>query len=229
MNKYAERLAEISLEMGAIKLNPSEPFLWASGYRMPIYNDNRMLLSSPEARQIVAQGFAHILEQERIDFDVLAGTSTAGIPHATSLADRLNKPLTYVRSKAKDHGMGNQIEGLGAGGDYGSQRVVLIEDLISTGGSSIKAVEAVRAAKGDLRWCLAIFSYGLSKSRERFSALDPVCKHRTILDYDTLIQVARAKNAIDPEEERLLLAWRDDPFGWGEKQGFPPQKQEFAA
>lgn len=229
MKTYGERLAEISLRMGAIKLQPSDPFLWASGYRMPIYNDNRMLLASAEARQIVAEGFVHILEQEQVDFDMIAGTSTAGIPHATSLADLLGKPLTYVRSKAKDHGLGKQIEGLGPDQDYRHKKVVLIEDLISTGGSSIKAVEAVRQANGDLQWCLAIFSYGLDKSRERFGALQPECGVRTILDYSTLIKVARNIGSISAEEEQLLYAWRDDPFAWGERHGFPPQREEHAA
>ncbi|MFW5712701.1 MAG: orotate phosphoribosyltransferase, partial [Spirochaetota bacterium] len=204
-------------------------FLWASGYRMPIYNDNRMLLSSSEARRAVAEGFLDLIQSEAIDFDVIAGTSTAGIPHSTTLADMLNTPLTYVRTKAKDHGLGNQIEGLGAEQNYGNRKVLLIEDLISTGGSSIKAVEAVRQAHGDITWCLAIFSYGLEKAGSRFAELDPPCNTKTILDYDTLIQVARSINAIDPEEERALLAWRDDPFGWGEKHGFPPKREVVAA
>ena len=171
---YGERLAEISLEMGAIKLQPNDPFLWASGYRMPIYNDNRMLLSSSEARRLVAEGFLDILQQEEIDFEVIAGTSTAGIPHSTTLADMLGTPLTYVRTKAKDHGMGNQIEGLGGDRSYHNRKVVLIEDLISTGGSSIKAVQAVREAEGDITWCLAIFSYGLEKARTQFAEMVPL-------------------------------------------------------
>jgi orotate phosphoribosyltransferase len=226
---YGERLAEISLEIGAIQLQPSDPFLWASGYRMPIYNDNRMLLSSPEARRLVAEGFLDILRQEEIPFDVIAGTSTAGIPHATTLADLLQKPLTYVRTKAKDHGMGKQIEGLGGDRSYHNRKVVLIEDLISTGGSSIKAVQAVRDAEGDITWCLAIFSYGLDKARQQFEEMVPECDTRTILDYNTLIKVARRVGFITPDEERLLLAWRDDPFGWGEKNGFPPKGEVFAA
>jgi orotate phosphoribosyltransferase len=226
---YGEKLAEISLNMGAIKLSPGDPFQWASGYRMPIYNDNRMLLSSAEARRTVAEGFLDIITAEGIDFEVAAGTSTAGIPHATTLADMLDKPLTYVRTKAKDHGLGNQIEGLGQNQDYGSRKVLLIEDLISTGGSSIKAVQAIRGAAGNLGWCLAIFSYGLEKARQQFGSLEPECRARTILDYDTLIKVARRMGAIDPDEERLLLAWRDDPFGWGEKNGFPPKREEYAA
>ena len=227
--QYGEKLAELSLKMGAIRLQPNDPFLWASGYRMPIYNDNRMLLSSSEARKTVAEGFLELIRSEAIDFDVIAGTSTAGIPHSTTLADMLNTPLTYVRTKAKDHGLGNQIEGLGAEQNYHNQKVILIEDLISTGGSSIKAVEAVRQAHGDINWCLAIFSYGLEKARHRFAELEPHCNTKTILDYDTLIQVARSINSIDPEEERALLAWRDDPFGWGEKHGFPPKREVVAA
>jgi orotate phosphoribosyltransferase len=227
--QYGEKLAELSLKMGAIRLQPNAPFLWASGYRMPIYNDNRMLLSSSEARRAVAEGFLDIIAGESLDFDVIAGTSTAGIPHSTTLADMLDTPLTYVRTKAKDHGLGNQIEGLGAEQNYHNRKVLLIEDLISTGGSSIKAVEAVRQAHGNLSWCLAIFSYGLEKARTRFEELDPHCYTKTILDYETLIKVARRIGAIDPKDERALLEWRDDPFGWGEKHGFPPKREVCAA
>lgn len=226
---YGERLAELSLKMGAIKMSPNQPFLWTSGYRMPIYNDNRMLLASPEARHTVAEGFVELIQRYQIEAEVIAGTATAGIPHSTSLADKIDAPLTYVRAKAKEHGLGNQIEGLGAEQNYGQRKVVLIEDLISSGGSSIKAVEAIRQAEGNLSWCLAIFSYGLEKSRKRFAELDPLCNTATILDYDTLIKVARSSGAITPSEERELLEWRDDPFGWGEKRGFPPKNEVHAA
>ena len=226
---HGEKLAEISLQMGAIKLRPDDPFCWASGYRMPIYNDNRMLLSSAEARHLIAEGFLHIIMQKEIDGDVIAGTSTAGIPHATTLADLLETPLTYVRSSAKDHGLGNRIEGLGPEQDYKGRRVLLIEDLISTGGSSIKAIEAIRKAGGRIEWCLAIFSYGLEKSRSQFEELRPECRVGTILNYETLIKVARRTGAIGPEAERLLLAWREDPFGWGKKNGFPPHREGSAA
>jgi len=178
---------------------------------------------------LVAEGFLDILQQEEIDFEVIAGTSTAGIPHSTTLADMLGTPLTYLRTKAKDQGMGNQIEGLGGDRSYHNRKVVLIEDLISTGGSSIKAVQAVREAEGDITWCLAIFSYGLEKARTQFAEMVPECNTRTILDYNTLIKVARRQGAINPDEERLLLSWRDDPFGWGKKHGFPPKREVFAA
>ena len=123
-------LSKMALESGAIRLNPEEPFTWASGYKMPIYNDNRLLLGKAEYRAFISQLFARLLEDLTQNIDVIAGTATAGIPHATTLADRLNKPLIYVRASAKSHGMGNQIEGPLTSG----KNVILVEDLISTGG-----------------------------------------------------------------------------------------------
>ncbi|MFA5571390.1 MAG: phosphoribosyltransferase family protein, partial [Sphaerochaetaceae bacterium] len=137
----AQNLALQSLEMGSIKLSPKKPFLWTSGYYMPIYNDNRRLLHHPLTRHTIAQGFISIIRRLDIQIDNIAGTATAGIPHATTLADLLAKPLSYVRSSSKGHGLQNTIEGLDASKSYHNKNVLLIEDLISTGGSSIHAVE----------------------------------------------------------------------------------------
>ena len=139
---YSKKLAHIALEIGAIKLNPQNPFTWASGYRMPVYNDNRLLLGNAEHRLLIAEGFQDILRRENIHADAVVGTATAGIPHATTLANLLRTPLVYVRSSPKGHGMENLIEGVLTK----SQNVVVVEDLISTGDSSLKAVEAVRKA-----------------------------------------------------------------------------------
>jgi len=221
---YGPKLAEAALKLGAIKLRPENPFTWASGYRMPIYNDNRLFLAVPAYRALIRDAFAEMTEAlGLLDIDNIAGTSTAGIPHATSLADKLIKPTSYVRGAAKDHGMGNQIEGLGGDGTYQGQRVLLIEDLISTGSSSIKAVEAIRAAKGECNTCLAIFTYGLQKASDAFAALNPACALYTILDYDTMIATALSIGYVDSKNAESLRSWRKDPFGWGEKNGFPKE------
>jgi orotate phosphoribosyltransferase len=153
-------MARLGLEIGAIKLRPDDPFQWASGYRMPVYNDNRMFLFHPEARRTIARGFSNLMDERGIAAEVVAGTATAGIPHGALLADLLSLPYIYIRDKPKAHGLQNRIEGLDAESDLGGRTVVVIEDLISTGGSSARAVQAVREAAGVADWCLSIFSYG---------------------------------------------------------------------
>lgn len=220
---FARELAQRSLEIGSIRLSPEQPFQWASGYYMPIYNDNRMLLARAADRELVAMALESLLEEEEA-FDVVAGTATAGIPHATSLADRLKLPMVYVRSSAKGHGRGNQIEGVADARELSDRRLVLVEDLISTGGSSIRALEALRATGADLSLCLAIFTYGLDKASSAFAALEPECRCRPILDYSRMIAEARRLGAIDESAVKSLEAWREDPFGWGEANGFPPKQ-----
>lgn len=224
MKNYGTKLAEIALEIGAIRLSPEKPFRWVSGYRMPVYNDNRQLLARSDARALIAEAFAALLEE--IDFvpENIAGTATAGIPHATTLADRLALPLSYVRSSGKDHGLGNQIEGLGAQGTYENARVVLIEDLISTGGSSISAVHAIREKNGICPWCLAIFTYGFDAATDAFKQLNHSCEYRTILDYQVMVETALKTGYIDEEGAELLKSWREDPFGWGAARGFPREQ-----
>ena len=221
--EYGPKLAKAALDLGAIKLRPEAPFTWASGYRMPIYNDNRQFLAVPGYRALIRDAFAGMVEALGLqDVDNIAGTATAGIPHAVTLADKLGKPMSYVRSSAKDHGMGKQIEGLTSGG-YEGKKVLLIEDLISTGSSSIKALEAIRAAQGDCGVCLAIFTYGLDKAAEAFAALDPVCSVYTILDYDTMVRTALAEGYIGDADAESLRQWREAPFVWGEAHGFPKE------
>jgi len=224
-NHYGPLLAEKALSRGAIRLSPQAPFTWASGYRMPIYNDNRQLLADPEARSLIAEAFAAMAKELGFDADNIAGTATAGIPHATTLADRLSKPLSYVRSSGKDHGLGHQIEGLGPSGSYENAKVLLIEDLISTGGSSIKAVQAIVEAGGVCPYTLAIFTYGFQAAADAFASLQPACSFHTILDYDLMVQTALAKGYVDQKGSQLLSEWRTDPFGWGEKHGFAPEKR----
>ncbi len=156
---YGKEIATKALKMEAIKLSPKDPFRWASGYRMPIYNDNRRLLADSEARKIIAKGFKELIEAINLSFSVIAGTSTAGIPHATTLSDVLNLPLIYVRSSGKEHGMKNKIEGIGPSLSLEGKNVLLIEDLVSTGGSSIAAVQALREEGANVPYCLSIFTY----------------------------------------------------------------------
>lgn len=222
---YGEKVAEAGLELGAIKLSIENPFTWASGYRMPIYNDNRLFLSRPEYRALLSEAFsemADIVGLEKIDN--IAGTSTAGIPHATTLADRVKKPLSYVRASNKDHGLKNKIEGIGKDG-YKGKYVLLIEDLISTGGSSIAAVEAIREAGGKIDECFAIFSYGFDRAEEAFSSLSPVCHYHPILTFPTLLDVATKKLYINESDRESLIEWMSDPFSWGEKRGFKKEER----
>jgi orotate phosphoribosyltransferase len=215
MNLYSVRIAEIALQLRAIKLNPTEPFTWASGYRMPIYNDNRLLLCSSEYRKLIAAGFADIIKNKNISLDVIAGTATAGIPHATTLADLLRLPLVYVRSSAKGHGLKNQVEGVLKEG----QKTLVIEDLVSTGGSSVAAVESLRSAGGIVENCFSIFSYGLVQAKEMFEKAN--CKLDTLFEFPVLLEVATKNNYINEEQKGLLIEWQKDPFGWGDKNGFP--------
>ncbi len=218
--EFGPKVANVAFELGAIRLNVNDPFRWVSGYRMPIYNDNRRLLASSKARALVAEGFEAILKALDYDPDSIAGTATAGIPHATTLADRLGKPLSYVRSSSKGHGLGNQIEGLAKGGTYENSHVLLIEDLISTGLSSTHAVETIVAAQGQCPHTLAIFTYGFTAAEEAFAALKPQALFHTILTYEVMLGSALKEGYISPLEATSLEAWSSDPFGWGIERGF---------
>lgn len=219
MKNYGKEIARAGLEIKAIKLRPDEPFQWASGFMMPIYNDNRLFLGFPEHRDLIKQGLIQLTSD--VDYAVVAGTSTAGIPHATLLADEIQKPMIYIRDKPKEHGLKNQIEGIDAESDLGKQQVVVIEDLISTGGSSARAVQAVRDANGECNHCISIFDYGLDKAVSAFAELKPKCEVRSLLTYDVLLEAAKEANYLDDKQIKLLEEWRKDPFGWGEKNGFP--------
>ncbi len=211
---FAQQLAKISLEIGAIKINSKNPFTWASGYRMPLYNDNRMLLGHADHRTLIAEGMKAVIEKEGVRVDTVAGVATAGIPHATSLANLIKLPLIYVRSSPKEHGMKNQVEGILKPG----QAVVLVEDLISTGGSAVKAVEAIREAGGVVEHCLGIFSYGFPEAKERFEKSQ--CRLHTLLNLDSLLQFAMKEGYIAPEEKQVVDTWMQNPFEWGKLQGF---------
>ena len=213
-NNVAETLARISLEIGAIKFSPDQPFTWASGYKMPIYNDNRLLLGNAGHRALITQGFQDLLKNCATKVEVIAGTATAGIPHATTLADRLQLPLIYVRSAAKTHGMGNRIEGP----LRRNQQVLVIEDLVSTGGSAANAVTAIREAGGIVNHCFSIFSYGLTEAADKFKSIS--CGIHSILDFSELLKVALSTQNLSTNEIETLRSWQKAPFKWAENNGF---------
>lgn len=324
MIDYSREIAGASLNIGAIKLRPEKPFKWASGFFMPIYNDNRMLLGNYGHRTLVAEGFKHIIEKEKIPYDFIAGTSTAGIAPATSVANLLGAPLAiiedgkvhlfsqelikelthqfdggkrtrdgkvydviastcpfaiipgvslanekklpfiYVRQKKKEHGLQQQIEGILCQGqnvymiDYylddfyfdnvksaieekggkfadgmiikratsfpshiDGKKGIVIEDLVSTGGSSVGEVKAYREKGAEVTHCLSIFSYGLDKALKLFE--EENCRLISQLEYPLLLEVAEEMNYIDKNKIMLLKEWRADPFKWGERHGFPPE------
>lgn len=203
----AGNIAENLLQIKAIKLSPQSPFTWASGIQSPIYCDNRISLSYPGVRSLVKEGF---IEKSKSfgDFDVVAGVATAGIPHGALLADALGLPFIYVRSKPKTHGRQNLIEGeLPA-----NAKVLVVEDLISTGGSCIQAVDALRAEGAEVIGVIAIFTYGLSKADENFSKAN--CKFATLSDYDTLLDKATEIGYLEKDALETLKKWRNDPEHW---------------
>lgn len=213
-----DQLADIALKIGAIRINTDKPFTWASGYRMPIYNDNRLFLGNTDHRLLIAKGIQSILLKNKIRADVVAGTATAGIPHATTLANLIQTPLIYVRSKAKEHGMQNQVEGALKKG----QQVIVIEDLVSTGGSALKAVEAIRQLGGSVEHCFCIFSYGFPKAHDLFEKSR--CKLHSLLTFENLINYGAKTGEFTEPQTSLLRSWYKDPFEWGEKHGFPRKK-----
>ncbi len=219
MTNYGIELAKIALQIKAIKLSPKQPFQWASGFWMPIYNDNRLLLSSAAYRSLVAEGFEQVIREKRICCDSIAGTSTAGISPGTTLADRLQVPFLYVRDKPKDHGLRNQIEGIDSSATLEGRSVPLVEDLVSTGGSSVRAVHALRNARAIVDHVLCIFDYGLEEAQQLFA--EAQCRVHALLTYDVLLDVAKSKEYITGEEVGMLHDWRSSPFVWGEKNGFP--------
>ncbi|MEK5443192.1 MULTISPECIES: orotate phosphoribosyltransferase [unclassified Fredinandcohnia] len=205
MNK---EIAAHLLEIGAVFLQPNEPFTWSSGLKSPIYCDNRMTLSFPQVRREIAKGLSELIKIHYPEVEVIAGTATAGIPHAAWVSDVLNIPMCYVRSKAKAHGKGNQIEGKVVKG----QKVVVIEDLISTGGSAITAAEALREAGCEVLGIVAIFSYQLPAATASLEAAN-ISAH-TLTDYPTLINVALDKNVVSENDIESLKSWRENPVDW---------------
>ena len=198
-------IAEDLLKIKAVFLRPNEPFTWASGIKSPIYCDNRLTLSDTQVRNDVENGLAALIREHYPEAEVLMGTSTAGIAHAAITATILDLPMGYVRSGAKDHGRGNQIEGKLLPG----QKVVVVEDLISTGGSCIEVVNVLREAGADVLGIVSIFTYGMKKGLERLAAAE--VKNVSLCDLDTLVEVAADKAYIAPEDKERLIKFRNNP------------------
>lgn len=203
--EIGERAAEALLSIRAVFLRPEDPFTWASGIRSPIYCDNRLVLSFPSVRTLIEEGIAETAKREYPEAEALFGTATAGIAHAAIAAQFLGLPMGYVRGKAKDHGRKNRIEGRLSKGE----KVVVIEDLISTGGSVLDCVEALREEGAEVLGIVSIFTYGMKKGLERLDSAK--VRNKSLCDLDTLLKVALRKGYIRPEDEGKLLRFRDDP------------------
>ncbi len=210
MENMEKKIASCLLEIKAVFLRPQEPFTWASGIKSPIYCDNRLTLSYPHIRNQVEQGLAENIRKHYPDCEVVAGTSTAGIAHAALVADILGLPMCYVRSSAKDHGRNNQIEGKVEKG----QKVVVVEDLISTGGSVIEVVNVLREVGAEVLGIASIFTYGLQKGIDRMQ--EAQVKNVSLSNYDALVEVAVEQDYIKAEDVKKLQAFQKNPSdsGW---------------
>ncbi|MBP5541183.1 MAG: orotate phosphoribosyltransferase [Bacteroidales bacterium] len=209
-NETASQMANFLLQIKAIKLNNEHPFTWASGRKSPIYCDNRITLSYPEIRTFIRQRFVDVVNENWGNVDVIAGVATGGIAQGALVAQELGKPFVYVRSEAKSHGLTNQIEGE----IHEGQSVVVIEDLVSTGKSSLIAVHALREKGCIVKGMAAIFTYGLDVAAKNFAEAE--VDLRTLTNYDTLIEVASKEEYIRPSDQESLSAWRKNPEAWSD-------------
>jgi orotate phosphoribosyltransferase len=209
-SEIEQQVAEFLLQIKAIKLQPNNPFTWASGWKSPIYCDNRITLSHPTIRTYIRQQLTLLVQETFGPVGGIAGVATAGIPQGVLVAQDLGLPFIYVRSKPKDHGTGSLIEG----GDLTGKRVVVIEDLISTGKSSLQAVDALRAAGYDVAGLAAIFSYGFNIATENFKKAN--CPFVTLSNYNALIKYANANQYIAASDVEILKKWRENPSVWGQ-------------
>lgn len=208
MKEQSNQIAKDLLDIEAIFLRPNEPFTWASGIKSPIYCDNRITMSYPHVRRAIAKGLAAVIKTTYPEAEVIAGTATAGIPHAAWVAELLDLPMVYIRSKAKEHGKGNQIEGR----IQPNQKMVVIEDLLSTGGSVLEACEAAKREGADVLGVAAIFTYELPQVQENFDQTG--LSYVTLTNYTALIESALETGAIQESDVALLQEWRKDPAAW---------------
>ena len=208
MKEQSNQIAKDLLDIEAIFLRPNEPFTWASGIKSPIYCDNRITMSYPHVRRAIAKGLAAVIKTTYPEAEVIAGTATAGIPHAAWVAEILDLPMVYIRSKAKEHGKGNQIEGR----IQPNQKMVVIEDLLSTGGSVLEACEAAKREGADVLGVAAIFTYELPQVQENFDQAG--LSYVTLTNYTALIESALETGAIQESDVALLQEWRKDPAAW---------------
>jgi len=209
-SEVEQKVAEFLLQIKAIKLQPSNPFTWASGWKSPIYCDNRITLSHPSIRTYIRQQLSSLIQEEFGSVSVIAGVATAGIPQGVLVAQDLGLPFIYVRAKAKEHGTGNLIEGEFTPG----QRVIVVEDLISTGKSSLQAVQALREAGCEVAGLVGIFNYGFDAAEENFK--NAKCRFLTLSNYSALIEYAAEHNFVSAEDLNILRKWRENPEAWGQ-------------
>jgi orotate phosphoribosyltransferase len=207
----ALKMAEFLLRIKAIKLNVKDPYTWASGWKSPIYCDNRITLAYPVIRTYIRQQFVNIINEEIGDIDAVVGVATAGLPHGVIVAQDLGLPFAYVRSAAKDHGLNNRIEGIVESG----QSVVVVEDLVSTGGSSLSAVKAIQEKGANVKALLSIFTYGFDLADQRFA--DAKCKAFALSNYQHLLSQAISDGYILEKDLEVLNQWRQDPQNWKKK------------
>jgi orotate phosphoribosyltransferase len=209
-SEIEQQVAEFLLQIKAIKLQPTNPFTWASGWKSPIYCDNRATLSHPTIRTYIRQNLTKLIQEEFGTVECIAGVATAGIPQGVLVAQELGLPFVYVRAKAKEHGTGSLIEGE----IFEGQRVVVVEDLISTGKSSLQAVDALRAAGYNVAGLAAIFTYGFDAAVENFKKAN--CHFGTLSNYNALIDYAVKHHYVTKADVELLQKWRENPSEWGQ-------------
>ena len=210
----SETVAKILLELNAISLNSKKPFRYASGILSPIYTDCRVLMAYPDKRRQIRDFYIEAIENSAASFDIVAGTATAGIPHAAWIADKLNLPMVYVRGKAKDHGKSNIMEGILNKG----QKAIVIEDLVSTGESAINSVDAIRQAGGEISHVFSIITYGFTKAKQSFEENN--LQLISLTTFKDVVQEAQKMNYIKKEDMQTILDWTSDPLTWGSRMSF---------
>ncbi|MBI2022597.1 orotate phosphoribosyltransferase [Candidatus Daviesbacteria bacterium] len=211
MNQTSEKVNQILLRLNAVTLSPKKPYQYASGILSPVYTDCRVLMAYPEKRREIRDLYIEAIKKSGVPYDLIAGTATAGIPHAAWIADKLNLPMVYVRGKAKDHGKENLLEGIIKKG----QKAVVIEDLVSTGDSAINSVNAIRSAGGEVFHVFAIITYGLKEAEENFKANN--LKLIALTTFKDLVEAAQKMGYISEDEVSVVLDWISDPAFWGKR------------
>jgi orotate phosphoribosyltransferase len=209
IDSTAAKIAEYLLEINAVKLSPDAPFTWTSGWKSPIYSDNRLSLSHPHVRNFIKTSLGELVKSEFPEAQAIIGVATAGIAPGALVADEINLPFGYVRSEAKKHGMGKQVEGDIKPG----QKVVVVEDLVSTGKSSLQAVQSLRDFGCEVLGMVSIFTYGFDAAKLAFD--EAQCPYFSLSNYNVLVEVAASKNLIQPEQMNVLAEWRKSPDTWG--------------
>jgi len=203
-----DKISEILLSLNAVMLRTKPPFRWASGILSPIYTDNRILMSYPKEREFIVNSFIKLIRKNKIKFDGFAGTATAGIPWASWLAQKLKKPMIYVRSETKDHGKENMVEGK----IEENKAYIVVEDLVSTGSSSLNTINAVRERNGVVEFCISIFTYELEKAKNNFESAN--IKLLTLTDFTSFVKTALKKKYISKEQLSHIMDWKKHPEGW---------------